>query len=143
MPFETAAAQDYEGFYEQEIALSGDDGISAGRTFAGGSAYPVKRKHFWKRRADYLKNFAERAAGEAPIQIIGPASPSIGKINDIYRKVLYLKTEKYDTLVKMKNRLEQYIEINSGYQKIRIQFDFDPDASLKILEKMQEQQVEQ
>ena len=56
----------------------------------------------------------------------GPASPSIGKINDIYRKVLYLKTEKYDTLVKMKNRLEQYIEINSGYQKIRIQFDFDP-----------------
>ena len=67
----------------------------------------------------------------------------IGKINDIYRKVLYLKTEKYDTLVKMKNRLEQYIEINSGYQKIRIQFDFDPMHLLEILEKMQEQQVEQ
>ena len=50
----------------------------------------------------YLKDFAVRAAGEAPMAVIGPASPGIGKINDIYRKVLYLKTEKYDTLVKMK-----------------------------------------
>ena len=61
-----------------------------------------------------------------PVEIIGPASPGIGKINDIYRKVLYLKTERYDTLVKIKNRLEQYIEVNSGFNTIRIQFDFNP-----------------
>ncbi len=26
------------------------------------------------------------------IQVIGPASPSVGKVNDVYRKVLYLKS---------------------------------------------------
>ena len=60
------------------------------------------------------------------MEIIGPASPGIGKINDVYRKVLYLKSERYDTLVKIKNRLEQYIEVNSGFNTIRIQFDFNP-----------------
>ena len=32
----------------------------------------------------YLKDFAVRAAGEAPMAVIGPASPGIGKINDIF-----------------------------------------------------------
>jgi primosomal protein N' (replication factor Y) len=60
------------------------------------------------------------------VDLIGPASPGIGKINDIYRKVLYLKAERYDTLVRMKNRLEQYIEVNAGFDTMRIQFDFNP-----------------
>ena len=77
----------------------------------------------------YLKEYAKRVCQanlESPVEIIGPASPGIGKINDVYRKVLYLKTERYDTLVKIKNRLEQYIEVNSGFNTIRIQFDFNP-----------------
>lgn len=32
----------------------------------------------------------------------------------------------YRTLVVLKDRMEQYIEINSGFQKMRIQFDFNP-----------------
>ena len=55
-----------------------------------------------------------------------PASPGIGKINDVYRKVIYIKDENYDTLVRIKNGLEQYIEVNPGYRKMRIQFDFNP-----------------
>lgn len=74
----------------------------------------------------YLKEFAVRIAPKETTQVIGPASPGIGKINDVYRKVIYIKDENYDTLVKVKNGLEQYIEVNPGYRKIRIQFDFDP-----------------
>ena len=122
---QTAAAQDYEGFYEQEMYYREMMGYPPVEHLLA-VLLSCEEETLLETGADYLKNFAKRAAGKAPIQIIGPASPSIGKINDIYRKVLYLKTEKYDTLVKMKNRLEQYIEINSGYQKIRIQFDFDP-----------------
>ena len=59
------------------------------------------------------------------LTIIGPASPYVGKVNDIYRKILYLKCEEYDMLIKAKNRLEQYIEVNSGFQTLRIQFDFN------------------
>ena len=45
---------------------------------------------------------------------------------DVYRRVLYLKHESYEILIMMKNKMEQYIELNSGFSKMRIQFDFDP-----------------
>lgn len=74
----------------------------------------------------YLKEFSIRIAPKETAKIIGPASPGIGKINDVYRKVIYIKDENYDTLVRIKNGLEQYIEVNLGYRKMRIQFDFNP-----------------
>ena len=74
----------------------------------------------------YLKEFAQRISPKETMQVIGPASPGIGKINDVYRKVIYLKDENYDTLIKVKNGLEQYIEVNSGFRKMRVQFDFNP-----------------
>ena len=43
-----------------------------------------------------------------------------------YRRVIYLKSPRYDTLVKIKDMMEKYIEINSGFDKMRIQFDFNP-----------------
>ena len=49
---------------------------------------------------------------------------SVGKVKDVYRRVLYLKHENYDLLVRIKDRLEEYIEINSGFRKVNIQFDF-------------------
>ena len=65
-------------------------------------------------------------SGQGKAEIIGPASPGIDKVKDIYRRVLYIKAPEYDTLTEIKDRLEQYIEINSGFDKMRIQFDFDP-----------------
>ena len=50
----------------------------------------------------------------------------VDKIKDIYRRVIYVKAPEYRTLVVLKDRMEQYIEINSGFQKMRIQFDFNP-----------------
>lgn len=44
----------------------------------------------------------------------------------MYRKVLYLKQESYEILIEMKDKMEQYIELNRGFAKMRIQFDFDP-----------------
>ena len=58
--------------------------------------------------------------------MIGPASPGIDKIRDVYRRVIYVKAARYETLVRIKNRAERYIEINSGYDRMRIQFDFNP-----------------
>ncbi len=44
------------------------------------------------------------------VAVIGPTEPAVAKINDIYRKVLYLKCGNYDTLVEIKDSLEQYLE---------------------------------
>lgn len=65
-------------------------------------------------------------ARQTEAAVIGPASPGVDKIKDIYRRVLYIKAPEYDTLTGIKDRLEQYIDLNSGFDKMRIQFDFNP-----------------
>ena len=37
-----------------------------------------------------------------------------------------IKAPEYRTLIRVKDLMEQYIEINSGFAKLRIQFDFNP-----------------
>ena len=63
-------------------------------------------------------------AREKDLHVIGPAYAAIGKVKDIYRQVIYLKHKEYKTLVRIKDQMEKYIEINSGFRKIYIQFDF-------------------
>ena len=74
----------------------------------------------------YLKLYAMRITKNRKVQVIGPAAPAVGKVKDVYRKVLYLKQESYEILIEMKDKMEQYIELNRGFAKMRIQFDFDP-----------------
>ena len=121
----TAAAQDYEAFYEEEIHYRELMGYPPVDNLLA-ILVSCEKEALLETGCKYLKEFAVRIRGEEEVAIIGPASPGIGKINDVYRKVLYLKTEKYDTLIKMKNKLEQYIEVNPGFNPMRIQFDFNP-----------------
>ena len=74
----------------------------------------------------YLKEYMVRLARTRKIQIIGPSIPNVGKIKDIYRRMLYIKAESYEVLVDVKDRTEQYIELNKGFSKMKIQFDFNP-----------------
>ena len=121
----TAAAQDYEAFYEEEIHYRELMGYPPVDNLLA-ILVSCEKEALLENGCKYLKEFAVRIRGAEEVAIIGPASPGIGKINDVYRKVLYLKTEKYDTLIKMKNKLEQYIEVNPGFNPMRIQFDFNP-----------------
>ena len=122
---QAAAKQDYEAFFAEEMRF---------RTLMG---YPPaahlmavlmtsEDEALLNKGAYYLKLFAGRIRTDAELEIIGPASPAIGKVKDQYRKVLYLKHENYRMLTEAKDKMEQYIEINEGFQNIRIQFDFDP-----------------
>ena len=120
-----AARQDYEGFYTEEMRYRELMGYPpAAQLLAvlvtGGE------EGILDTAAGYLKEFVLRAAGGREFQVIGPASPSVGKINDVYRRVIYLKSSEYHVLTVMKNYMEQYIEMNKGFQTLRIQFDFNP-----------------
>ena len=33
------------------------------------------------------------------VYLVGPVDAAIAKVNDIYKKIIYLKAENYDTLV--------------------------------------------
>ena len=121
----TAAAQDYEAFYEEEIRYRQIMGYPPVENLLA-VLVSCEDEVLLETGCKYLKEFSIRIAPKETAKIIGPASPGIGKINDVYRKVIYIKDENYDTLVRIKNGLEQYIEVNLGYRKMRIQFDFNP-----------------
>ena len=124
---ETAAAQDYAAFYEEEIRyreLMGYPPVQqllAVFASAEDEALLEKGCHYLR---EYILRFQSKP-GDA-VSVIGPASPGIDKIKDVYRRVIYVKAERYDRLVSIKDRIEQYIEINSGFNRIKIQFDFNP-----------------
>ncbi len=121
----TAAAQDYDAFYEEEIQYRGLMGYPPVENLLAVLISSEDESHLEK-GCRYLKEYAIRVRKSDSMEIIGPAVPGVGKINDVFRKVIYLKAERYDTLIKMKNYLEQYIEVNTGFRKMRIQFDFNP-----------------
>ena len=121
---ENAALQDYESFYDAEISYRRMMGYPPIENLAA-ILIMGKEESLLETASSYIKIYAERV-NRNQVRIIGPTSPSVGKVNDIYRKVIYLKHPQYDVLIDMKNKLEKYIEINQGFQSMRVQFDFNP-----------------
>lgn len=122
---ERAAKQDYVGFYEDEMRyrdLMGYPPVS--KLLA--VLMTGEEETYLSMAADYLKEFAVRADRKKALQVIGPASPFVGRVNDRYRKIIYIKCEEEKYLIDVKNLLEQYIEMNKGFESLRIQFDFNP-----------------
>ena len=56
--------------------------------------------------------------------MIGPAQAPVYKVNDIYRKILYLKDENYDILIKLKNHMDDNSRQASWHGHVAVQYDF-------------------
>ena len=74
---------------------------------------------------EYIGKYIRRVYPGEDLHMIGPAEMSVGKINDIYRRVIYLKHSDHQTLIRIREHLEKYIEINSGFRKLYIQYDMN------------------
>ncbi len=103
----TAANQDYEAFYQQEMAYR--------RLMKYPPASGLLTVQFSSRQEDCLKEAAALTAGfidplaeQEAVQVIGPVDASVYKINDIYRKILYLKQENYDILIKIRDQIDVF-----------------------------------
>ena len=62
--------------------------------------------------------------GGGEVEMIGPAQATVYKVNDIYRKILYLKQENYDILIQLKSFMEQQRQNAWWHQQVMIQYDF-------------------
>ena len=122
---ETAAQQNYERFYEQEIGYRDLMGYPPIEQLLA-ILVTCEDEALLEKGTYYLKEYADRRNKDGSYQMIGPVSPYIGKVNDIYRKIIYIKHERYDMLIEIKNQLERYIDVNEGFRKMRVQFDFNP-----------------
>ena len=122
---QTAARQDYESFYEEEMNYRMLMGYPPAEDLLAIWMTGEEEEHL-KVAAGYLKEFTERINREGKLTVIGPAAPYVSKINDQYRQIIYVKSEDYEWLVRAKDLLEQYIDKNRGFDHLRIQFDFNP-----------------
>lgn len=123
----TAANGDYESFFEQELLyrrlmkyppvehillllLTSKEEAVADRACA----------HLGEAIRLYFTEHGEKA------DMIGPAPAGIAKVNDVYRRVIYLKSSNYETLREAKNYLEGYYNYSESFTGCSLQFDFNP-----------------
>ncbi len=119
-----AAAQDYRGFYEQEILfrkLAGYPPVD-GMLVIHGAA---ESEAHLALAMDYLKKFIDVLVKRSRVQVMGPVDEQVAKINDIYRKVIYLKYHDRKILTMIIHKVEQYIEMNEGYSTVHVLFDME------------------
>ena len=126
-----AAKQDYEGFYEEDILfreMMGYPPVShllAVQVFAREEDRGIRLAGWLAGRAGRVNSGAE--AGK--MQLLGPAPAAIGRINDIFRFVFYVKCSNYGTLIQVKDSLEEALQ-GIELKQETVQFDFDPMNTL-------------
>ena len=118
----TAASQDYESFYDHEIAT---------RTLAG---YPPAAgliavhlsgpDETWLNTCiHYLYGFTKRLSEKWQFEILGPGDEPVARIQDIYRKVMYLKHPDVRVVLLARKKMEEYVEMNHGFDSITIRYE--------------------
>lgn len=129
-----AAKQDYGEFYQKEIiyrSLMSYPPVSNLMVIMITSLEQEKAQDFsemLKRMIeDMEKNlFDKQEKNFNSLQVIGPADATISKVNDRYQKVIYVKANQYETLVKIKDMLEDVIDTKEQKKFVNVQFDFNP-----------------
>lgn len=118
---QASAAQDYEAFYRQEMG------------YRRLMHYPPacrlltiqiagKDEERLTAAADMVK---EAAAGQlAGTAVIGPVPATVYKVNDVYRKILYLKHQNYDILIRIQKHLQAFWDESEESRANIIQYDF-------------------
>jgi len=125
----TAKAQDYEAFYEQEVLyrqMGFYPPIWNLLLVSLGSEDEKSLVFVGEKLVTRLHRFIEEELSNERIQVVGPADATIARVNDVYRKVIYIKTSDYQNLVHLKDRMEWYIRDNRQFQNVSVQFDFNP-----------------
>lgn len=123
----TAGKQDYQSFYQQEIAyrrLMHYPPIVNILVILVESPIEKEADESVGKLKEFLCELPEAQLNGA--ELIGPASAYISKGKDIYRRVLYIKHEDYHILVMIKDIIENNIGIFKMNKQTMIQFDFNP-----------------
>lgn len=119
-----AAAQDYESFYQEEILYRELGGYPPACHLLAVQVFSQDEKA-GERLAATLAERVKARISERGTTLLGPSPATIGRINDVYRRVIYLKSKDYAKLVALKDELEQFLA-TAQINRENVQFDFDP-----------------
>ena len=121
---QTAARQDYEGFYSQEILDRRMLGYPPA-AFLLGIYLSGPEEAFLLEQAERLGDIIRRFR-VAGLTVIGPAAAALSRKSDMYRAVIYLKHTEEAALLGARKQIEQVLEQETVWQKIYLQFDYNP-----------------
>ena len=119
---ETAARQDYEAFYSREIAYR--------KMMNYPPACRMSAVLFAAKDEAALDSFCQEAEKRisrileelsVSFQSIGPVNAPIYKVNDMYRKILYIKYENCDILDKIRDSMDFLMKYSTG--AVQVQYD--------------------
>lgn len=118
----SAAEQDYLQFYRQELLYRKMMGYPplVGLLTIGLSS---KRETDVVRASEDLKRVILREYALDGLKVIGPVEDSPYKLNDNYRKILYMKHESYDILLKVRNSALKRENIPDLFRNVFVQYD--------------------
>ncbi len=124
-----AANQDYRAFYEEEILYREllryppVCHMMAVQIFA---AEEKRGENLARELAGIAGEYADdKEERTKRLLVIGPTPAAIGKIQDVFRFVFYVKYENYDKLIEIKDRLEERVQ-SMQLKEESMQIDFDP-----------------
>lgn len=121
----TASHQDYDEFYEEEIAYRKLMQYPPVSNMVSILLQSKDQKELVRLTEDFvgiIKQYKDNFFQQ--LMVIGPAEPPVSKINDIYRKIIYLKSDNRIKMVGLKNYLEDVINSSQKFKKISINYDF-------------------
>ena len=121
-----AASQDYEEFYETEMLFRNLNGYPPAVNLM---AILMKCEDYNKlvTGSECLKEIIK--SNNNDICLIGPADCTIGRISDIYRRVMYIKSPEMKDIISIKNKIEVIKDSEEKLKDISILFDLNPIIS--------------
>lgn len=120
-----AATQDYKAFYEEEFGYRNLLGYPPAGHMLGilvETEYEQDGEKYVNSLAEHLKNDIINCCANGAVTLIGPTVGAIKKINDIYRFVIYVKSNDIEKLIQIKDKAEEY----KAEDRIKVSFDLDP-----------------
>lgn len=119
---QAAIAQDYDAFFEEEILTRELMGYPPTANMLTVHA-SCEQEDLLDIAMNYIRKYLEKISAGGESRLIGPAPESVAKIQDQYRRVLYMKERDPARLLHLRSSLEKYIEINPGFNPVHIQYE--------------------
>ncbi len=117
-----AARQDYREFFRQEMGYRRLLGYPPARGLLT-VQLSAKDEEALNQEAAGLVAFLEAGEKDGKTELIGPVNLPVYKVNDIYRKILYIKNENYDILIQIRKNMEAYMKAREGKKSPAVQYD--------------------
>lgn len=123
-----AAAQDYEAFYNEEIAYRELADYPPASHLLLLQFFSKSEEDGMERAKALKEGLKKRMGGEVP-EILGPAAACIGKLRDVCRTGMYLRHKERKVLERAAEEawaLQEELKLKEGSREVQLQFDPDP-----------------